>query len=183
MQVTDSTIPDVKVLVPRKFGDARGWFAEMYNRRTLASLGIDLDFVQDNQAFSAEKGIVRGLHYQVPPMAQDKLVRVLRGAIFDVSVDIRRASPTFGQYVSRVVDAAGRQQLFIPAGFAHGYCTLESNTEVFYKTSNYYSPEHERSILWNDSDLGIDWPISAEEAILSEKDAKAPRFKDVSDLF
>ena len=183
MQIFDTAIPELKVFVPERFGDARGSFSETYNRRTLASVGIELDFVQDNQAFSAARGTVRGLHYQLPPMAQDKLVRILRGAIFDVTVDIRRTSPTFGQHVSMVLDAAGAKQLFIPAGFAHGYCTLEPDTEVFYKTSNYYSPEHERSILWNDPAMGIDWPINPEDALLSEKDSKAPRFAEVTDLF
>jgi dTDP-4-dehydrorhamnose 3,5-epimerase len=183
MQVIDTTIPEIRVLVPEKFGDARGFFSETYNHRTLASVGIELDFVQDNQAFSVARGIVRGLHYQLPPMAQDKLVRVLRGAIFDVTVDIRSASPTFGQHVAMVLDAAGAKQLFIPAGFAHGYCTIEPNTEVFYKTSNYYSPEHERTILWNDPAIGIDWPINAEDALLSEKDSRAPRLAEVTDLF
>ena len=183
MQIFDTAIPELKVFVPERFGDTRGSFSETYNRRTLASVGIELDFVQDNQAFSAARGTVRGLHYQLPPMAQDKLVRILRGAIFDVTVDIRRTSPTFGQHVSMVLDAAGAKQLFIPAGFAHGYCTLEPDTEVFYKTSNYYSPEHERSILWNDPAMGIDWPINPEDALLSEKDSKAPRFAEVTDLF
>src|SRR5262245_6029844 len=143
MQVIDTEIPAVKILVPRKFGDHRGFFSETFNRKTLHDLGITSEFVQDNHSLSVEKGVVRALHYQVPPVAQDKLVRVVRGSILDVAVDIRRDSPTFGKHVTAVLSAENWRQIFVPTGFAHGFVTLESNTEVLYKVSTYYSPSHE----------------------------------------
>jgi dTDP-4-dehydrorhamnose 3,5-epimerase len=183
MHVQPLEIPDVKVLTPKKFGDNRGFFSEIYSRKFLHSVGIDIEFVQDNQSLSVEKGVVRGLHYQLPPMAQDKLVRVIRGAILDVAVDIRRGSATFGKHVSAVISAENWKQILIPIGFAHGFVTLEANTEVVYKVSNYYSPTHERGILWNDPAVGIDWSISAEEAILSDKDRKYSTLAQAKDLF
>lgn len=183
MQLVDTTIPDVKILVPRKFRDSRGFFSETYSRRALEEAGLRLDFVQDNWSLSIDRGVVRGLHYQIPPLAQDKLVRVLRGAILDVVVDIRRGSPTFGQHVSVMISEQKWNQILVPSGFAHGFCTLEPNTEVAYKVTNGYSPEHERGILWSDPDLGIMWPVSAAEAILSDKDARNPRLRDAQDLF
>ena len=184
MQLTATQIPDVKILTPKKFGDNRGFFSETYNRNTLRELiGVDVDFVQDNQSLSVEKGVVRGLHYQVPPMAQDKLVRVTRGAILDVAVDIRRASTTFGRHVAAVISAENWRQIFVPVGFAHGFVTLEPNTEVLYKVSNYYSPKDERGILWNDPKLAIDWGISESAAVLSEKDRKYPTLEAAKDFF
>jgi dTDP-4-dehydrorhamnose 3,5-epimerase len=142
-----------------------------------------MEFVQDNHSLSVEKGVVRGLHFQLPPFAQDKLVRVVRGRILDVAVDIRRSSPTFGQHVAVEISAESWNQILVPAGFAHGFVTLEANTEVIYKVTNYYAPQCDRGILWNDPALGINWPIAAGEAILSDKDKKQPLMADAPDLF
>lgn len=163
---------------PRKFGDNRGFFSETYNAKSFAEAGIDLNFVQDNHSYSAAKGVVRGLHYQLPPFAQDKLVRVTRGAILDVTVDIRKSSPTFGKWVALEVSAEKWNQILVPKGFAHGFMTLVENTEVIYKVTNYYSPEHDRSIRFDDPAIGIDWPIPASGVQLSDKDQKAPLFAD-----
>jgi len=183
MQIIETTIPEVRVLVPRQFKDARGFFSEIYNTQKFSAAGIDTEFVQDNHSLSVERGVVRGLHYQIAPMAQDKLVRVVRGAIIDVAVDIRRSSPTFGKHVAVKLSADNWQQMFIPIGFAHGFATLEPNTEVVYKVSNYYSPAHERGIRWNDPALGIDWGVDEGQAILSEKDRLHPLFRAAIDLF
>ena len=183
MQVTESAIPAVKILTPKKHGDHRGFFSEVYSRKALRDAGIDLEFVQDNHSLSAEKGVLRGLHYQMPPMAQDKLIRVVRGTILDVAVDIRRGSPTFGKHVKEVLSAENWKQILVPIGFAHGFVTLEPNTEVVYKVTNYYSPGHDRGILWNDPALGIDWGVSASAAILSEKDRKHATLADAKELF
>jgi dTDP-4-dehydrorhamnose 3,5-epimerase len=183
MQLIETAIPDVKLLVAKKFGDHRGFFSETYNKQLFATLGIAVDFVQDNQSLSAEKGVVRGLHYQIAPMAQDKLVRVTRGAIIDVAVDIRRGSPTFGRHVSATLSEANWQQMYVPAGFAHGFVTLEPNTEVLYKVTNYYSAQHERGIRWNDPALAIDWGITEDAAVLSERDRKHPLLSSATDLF
>ncbi|MEA2736145.1 MAG: dTDP-4-dehydrorhamnose 3,5-epimerase [Humisphaera sp.] len=184
MQVTATEIPAVKILTPKKFGDNRGFFSETYNRATFRDLaGIDVEFCQDNQSLSVEKGVVRGLHYQLPPMAQAKLVRVTRGAILDIAVDIRRGSPTFGRHVAAVISAENWRQIFIPIGFAHGFATLEPNTEVLYKVSNCYSPKDERGIRWNDPRLGIAWGIEESAAVMSEKDRKYPALAEVTDLF
>ena len=165
----------MKRVVPKRFGDARGWFSETFRVDALARAGITAPFVQDNQSFSAPKGTIRGLHFQVAPQAQAKLVRVLPGAILDVAVDIRRDSPTYGQHVAVTLDAEGGEQLFIPHGFAHGFCTLTPDTMVAYKVDAYYSPAHDRALAWNDPEVGIAWPISGAEAILSDKDQAAPR--------
>jgi dTDP-4-dehydrorhamnose 3,5-epimerase len=183
VQVIDTEIPEVKVLVPRRFGDPRGVFCETYSKRTLASVGIHVDFVQDNESISTERGVVRGMHFQLPPFAQAKLVRVVRGSVFDVVVDIRRSSPTFGKHVTATLTGENWQQVYVPPGFAHGFCVLEPNTEVIYKVSNFYSPEHDRGLIWNDPDLGIKWPVSPADAKLSEKDLRHPRLKDAKDLF
>ena len=185
MECTDAAIPEVKILVPKKFGDNRGYFAETYNCDKFAAFGASHAFVQDNQSLSVKPGVLRGLHYQIKPKAQDKLVRVLRGAILDVAVDIRRGSPTFGKHVAIELSADNGRQLFIPAGFAHGFVTLVPETEVFYKVSDFYSPEHERGILWNDPALGINWGIGASDAVLSDKDLKNRRLADMpaADLF
>ena len=179
--VTSLAISSVKVIRPGKHGDARGFFSETYSRRAFAEAGIDLDFVQDNHAFSMAKGTVRGLHFQTPPFAQDKLVRVVRGAILDVAVDLRAGSPTFGQHVSAVISAQDWNQILVPAGFAHGLVTLEPNTEALYKVSNFYSAEHDKGLRWNDPALGIDWPLQG-TPLLSGKD-KAGVLLANADLF
>ena len=148
----ETTLPDVKLLIPSRYGDHRGFFAETYNRRVFAGLGFDAEFVQDNHSLSAAVGTLRGLHFQAPPYAQAKLVRCGRGAIFDVAVDIRRGSPTYGQWVGEVLSEENGKQLFIPEGFAHGFVTLEPNSEIVYKCSDYYAPETEDSLLWGDPD-------------------------------
>ncbi len=183
MEVVGTAIPEVKVITPKKFGDHRGFFSETYKRRDWVEAGINLTFVQDNHSCSTAQGTLRGLHYQIPPMAQDKLVRVAHGAILDVAVDLRNGSPTFGRHVSEVISAENWKQLLVPVGFAHGYVTLEPDTEVLYKTTNFYSPEHNRGIIWNDPDLGIDWGIEEADAVLSEKDLALPTLKEVTDLF
>ena len=159
VHVCDLSIPEVKTLTPKKFEDGRGFLSEVYNRKTLAEAGIEINFVQDNHSFSEKKGTVRGLHFQTPPFAQDKLVRVVRGSVFDVAVDLRQNSATYGQYVSIVLSAETWNQLLIPIGFAHGFMTLEPDTEVLYKVSNYYSPEHDKGLLWNDPGAGH--PVAA----------------------
>jgi dTDP-4-dehydrorhamnose 3,5-epimerase len=182
-EVLATEIADVKLIVPRIHRDHRGFFSETYNRADLAALRVNPEFVQDNHSLSVERGVVRGLHFQIPPFAQDKLVRVIRGSVFDVAVDIRRGSPTYGRHVARVISAAEWNQFLVPAGFAHGFCTLEANTEVIYKVTNYYSSEHDRGVLWNDTDLRIAWPVTEGEAILSDKDKKQPRFRDLPHYF
>ena len=179
MQVEHLNIPDVRLLSPRKHDDRRGFFSETYNRKALAVFGIDIDFVQDNHSYSADKGTVRGLHFQTPPFAQDKLVRVARGAVFDIAVDLRRSSPTYGRHVSAVLTAEAWNQILVPIGFAHGFMTLEPDTEVIYKVSNYYALDHDKGLLWNDPALGINWPISDDEAVFSEKDGKLPRLAEL----
>lgn len=170
MELTETSIADVKIITPRKFGDNRGFFSETYHRGKMAELGIDVDFVQDNHSLSSGVGVVRGLHFQTPPMAQAKLIRVIRGAIRDVAVDIRRSSPTFGQHVTVEISDENWRQVFIPPGFAHGFVTLTETAEVCYKVSEVYSPGNEQGIFWNDPVLAIDWGVSADDAILSEKD-------------
>jgi dTDP-4-dehydrorhamnose 3,5-epimerase len=176
-------IPAVRLLTPRRFEDERGAFCEVYRKDALERLGVLRECVQDNHSISRRAGTVRGLHYQIAPHAQDKLVRVVRGAILDVALDLRRASATFGQHVSFVLSAANGNQLLVPVGFAHGFCTLEPDTEVLYKVTAYYAPAHERGVLWNDPDLGIDWPVSPADALLSDKDQRLPRWRDVADFF
>lgn len=183
MLVEDTAIPMVKIVTPKKFGDGRGFFSEVYNRATWASAGLHLEFVQDNHAFSAVVGTLRGLHYQIPPFAQDKLLRVTRGRIFDVAVDIRRSSPTFGKHVAIELSAENWRQLLVPIGFAHGYMTLEPDTEVLYKTTAVYSPENDRGIAWDDPDIGVAWPLPATGPVLSEKDRRLPRLGVARDLF
>jgi len=175
--------PDVLELRPDRFGDERGFFSETYNRAELQRHGLNHEFVQDNQSLSAEPGTVRGLHFQIPPFAQAKLIRVIRGAIFDVAVDIRTGSPDFGRHVSAIVSADAWNQLLIPAGFAHGFCTLEAGSEVIYKVDAPYSPEHDRGLMWNDPELGIDWPFASAAATLSEKDRNHPPLAQLPDYF
>lgn len=172
MQVTDTEIPEVKVLEPRVFGDARGRFYESFNLRDFANaVGMTPNFVQDNHSTS-ERGVLRGLHFQLPPMAQGKLVRVTQGEVFDVAVDVRKNSATFGKWVGMILSAENNKQLWIPEGFAHGFYVLSDSTEFLYKTTAYYAPEWERCIAWNDPDLAIEWPIEA-DPILSSKDSRA----------
>ena len=183
MEVTPTHIPAVKIIRTKRFEDPRGFFSETYNRQVFAEAGISQEFVQDNHSLSKPQGTVRGLHFQISPFTQDKLVRVLRGSIQDVAVDLRKGSPTFGQHVSAVISAAGLEQILVPVGFAHGFCTLEPNTEVLYKVTNFYSAECDKGIFWNDADLGIEWKIPAGKAILSEKDRHLPRLADLSEQF
>jgi dTDP-4-dehydrorhamnose 3,5-epimerase len=183
VEVKPTEIKAVRVLVPRVHRDHRGFFSETYNKSALRISGIDLDFVQENHSLSAQRGVIRGLHFQVPPYAQDKLVRVIRGSIFDVALDLRRTYPTYGKHVARLISAADWNQILVPIGFAHGFCTLEPDTEVIYRASNYYSQEHDRGVLWDDPDLAIDWPVSPREAILSDKDRKHPRFSELPAYF
>ena len=181
MKLLRTKFAEVVIFEPYVFGDARGYFMESYNKRHFEQLGISYDFVQDNQSFSARSGVIRGLHYQLNPKAQTKLVRVLTGAIYDVVVDIRKQSPTFGQWAAFVLTEDNNRQLLVPKGFAHGFCTLVPNTRVLYKVDEHYSPEHDRGVLWNDPDLGIDWPVA--EPILSDKDRNQPRLKDAENNF
>lgn len=177
-------IPDVIEIRPRRFGDDRGWFSESYKRQALADFGLDIEFVQDNESFSAEAGTLRGLHYQLEPHPQTKIVRVLRGSVLDVAVDIRRDSPTFGQHVEVTLTADEGNQILVPAGFAHAFCTLEPDVHVAYKVTGKYAPECERAILWNDPALGIDWPdVAGKAPVLSGKDAEAPLLADQPDVF
>ena len=181
--VTSLAIPDVKLITPPRFGDARGFFSETYSVKAFAEAGIALTFVQDNHSRSASVGTLRGLHYQSPPYAQDKLVRVTRGRILDVAVDIRLSSPTFGQHVSVEISAEAWNQILVPIGFAHGFVTLEPDTEVVYKVTNTYAPQHDHGILWSDPALAIAWPINAAAATLSDKDKQHPRLADAKPLF
>lgn len=183
MQVDRLSIADVVLIKPRRFGDERGYFAETFSTRAFRERVAPHDFVQDNEALSAAVGTVRGLHFQTEPAAQGKLVRVIRGAILDVAVDIRTGSPSFGRAVSARLDGAEGVQLWVPPGFAHGYCTLEPDTLVAYKVTEFYSPSHDGGILWNDPALGIAWPLPAGGAVLSDKDVKLPRLADLPPTF
>ena len=174
MKLIDEPLPGVLLVQPTVHGDDRGTFVETFNRATMAGLGIDLEFVQDNQSTSVHRGTVRGLHLQLDPHAQGKLVRVLRGSILDVAVDLRPGSPSYAQHCSVPLDAAEGRMFWVPPGFAHGFCTLEPDTVVFYKCTALYAPTADRSVRWDDPRLGIDWPVDAAEAVLSAKDAAAP---------
>lgn len=176
-------IPAVVLIRPKKFGDARGYFMETWSQEAFAAAGIDAVFVQDNQSLSAARGVVRGLHFQGPPAPQAKLVRVLKGAIFDVAVDIRVGSPSYGRWCAATLTAEGAEQLFVPRGFAHGFCTLEPDTEVSYKVDGPYAPQTEGGIAWNDQELAIDWPIALAEAQLSGKDVALPAFAGFTSPF
>jgi dTDP-4-dehydrorhamnose 3,5-epimerase len=164
-------IPGIILIAPRQFADARGFFVETYSAPAFRALGIDCVFVQDNQSLSRPRGTIRGLHFQAPPHAQAKLVRVLRGAIFDVAVDLRASSPTYGKYCAAVLTASGGEQMFVPRGFAHGFCTLEPDVEVAYKVDDVYAPDCERGLAWSDPVLAIAWPLPAREIVVSDKDA------------
>jgi len=183
MQIKPTDIDAVKVLTPRRFTDRRGYFAETWNRSRLADDGIAIDFSQDNISYSRPIGTIRGLHFQTPPFAQDKLVSVLAGRILDIAVDIRRGSPSYGRHVTIELTATGGEQLLIPQGFAHGFCTLEPDTTVFYKVSAPYAPEHDTGLRWDDPTLAIEWPVAADQAILSDKDCALPGFGDFHSPF
>ncbi len=175
MRLIRTDIPEVCLIEPKVFGDERGYFYESWNRRTLADLGIDADFVQDNHSRSA-RNVLRGLHYQIEH-AQGKLVRAIAGEIFDVAVDLRRNSPSFGKWVSFTLSSENRRMAWIPPGFAHGFCVVSETAEFLYKTTDYWSPPHERTILWNDPELSIPWPLSA-PPLLAAKDAAGTRLAD-----
>lgn len=176
-------ISGLYVFRPKRIEDSRGYFSETFRRDALEAAGIESDFPQENQSFSRERGTIRGLHFQTPPTAQTKLVRVIKGAILDIAVDIRRNSPHFGQHVAVELSASNGMQLYIPSGFAHGFCTLEPDTEVVYKVSSFYSAAHDGGILWCDPDLKISWPVAAEKAVISDKDRKHPRLADLPACF
>lgn len=173
MEVSETKLSGVNLIIPRRLGDHRGFFAETYSQRAYSALGVGAEFVQDNHSLSTAVGTVRGLHFQAPPHAQAKLVRCGRGAIFDVAVDIRRGSPTYGRWVGYTLSAENGAQLYIPLGFAHGFITLEPDSEIIYKCSDYYAAETEGALRWNDPDIGIAWPLIS-APVLSEKDAAAP---------
>ena len=183
MKAERLAIPEVILLTPPRFGDARGFFSETYNARRFAEAGVAGPFVQDNQSLSARKGTIRGLHCQIAPSVQGKLVRCVRGAIWDVAVDIRHGSPTFGQHAAAVLSAENWSQLWVPAGFLHGFCTLEPDTEVIYKVTADYDRATERGVIWNDPMLALPWPVAAADAVLSEKDTALPLLADCDAWF
>jgi dTDP-4-dehydrorhamnose 3,5-epimerase len=183
MKVEPLSLADVKLLVPRRHADARGYFVEIYNRRAFARAGIANAFIQDNESCSKRKGTVRGLHYQAPPKAQAKLVRVVKGAVFDVVVDARKDSPTFGKWAGVELAEGDGRLLFIPAGFLHGLATLKDDTIVAYKVDALYDASLDGAVRWNDPDLGIDWRVDPGAAVVSEKDAAAPAWRDFKSPF
>jgi dTDP-4-dehydrorhamnose 3,5-epimerase len=183
LEVHSLAIPDVKLIRTPRLSDPRGDFCETFQRANFAAQGLDRDFLQDNQSSSKRTGTVRGLHFQRPPFAQTKLVRVLRGRIFDVAVDLRRSSASFGKLIAVELSSEGNEQLFVPAGFAHGFCTLEPDTVVFYKVDQVYSAAHEGGVHWADPGLGIEWPLVPREAILSDKDRALPMLADLPPIF
>ena len=183
MKISSLSIPDIKIIETKKFGDNRGYFSETFNLQALHDSGINLNFIQDNQSLSVDKNVIRGLHFQSPPYAQDKLLRCLTGSIMDVAVDIRKDSPTYGKHITKLISAENFEQILVPIGFAHGFVTLEENTTVLYKVTNYYSASNDHGIYWNDSDLEIDWGISEDNAILSDKDKSQQSFKDLRSPF
>jgi dTDP-4-dehydrorhamnose 3,5-epimerase len=176
-------IDGLYTLRPKRIEDARGYFAEVFREDSFNSNDINVHFLQENHSLSRQKGTIRGLHFQIPPVAQAKLVRVVRGAIFDVAVDIRKTSPAYGRHVAIELSASNGLQFYIPEGFAHGFCTLEPDTEVLYKVSSPYSATHDKGLLWSDPDLKIDWPVAPEKAILSDKDKGHPRLADLAAYF
>lgn len=182
MNIVETSLPGVKIIEPKVFGDHRGWFMETYNNATFQAAGIEIRFVQDNQSFSIGKGTIRGMHYQLKPKAQAKLVRCTNGAIFDVAVDIRKGSPAFGKWVGIELSADNKKQLLIPKGFAHGFMTLTDNVDVQYKVDELYAPECDRGFLWNDPQIGIVWPIDI-TPILSVKDEDTPLLSKAENNF
>jgi dTDP-4-dehydrorhamnose 3,5-epimerase len=183
MQIEATAIPEVKIVTPKKHGDARGFFSEVYKQSDWQAAGLDLVFVQENHSYSASVGTLRGLHFQTAPFAQAKVIRVLRGRIFDVVVDIRHSSPTFGAHVAVELSAENWRQLLAPIGFAHGFVTLEPDTEVLYKVTALYSPPNDRGLSWDDPDLGIAWPLPRDRVTLSDKDRTWPRLRDLVEIF
>ncbi len=183
MEALTTPIPGLLILRPPRLADERGFFAETYRRSWMEEHGLPADWVQDNHSLSRSPGTVRGLHFQVPPRAQAKLVRVVAGAIFDVAVDLRRTSPAYGRHATVELSAANGDQLLVPAGLAHGFCTLEEDTEVLYKVSDYYSPDHDRGLRWDDPALGIAWPVASGEAVLSERDRRHPTLAELPGYF
>jgi len=183
MQIEDSLLPGVKVLTPRRFCDHRGFFCESWNSQTLADQGLQFDFVQDNHSFSAEAGTVRGLHFQAPPQAQAKLVRCGRGRLFDVAVDIRKGAPTYGHWFGTELSFDNGRQMLIPAGFLHGFATRGPDTEIIYKCTDFYAPETEGAVRFDDPDIAIEWGLESLTPLLSEKDAAAPGFADFDSPF
>lgn len=183
MDFEPTPIPDVKIVRPHRHGDHRGFFSEVYRADAFREAGLPVDWVQENHSLSATKGTVRGLHFQRPPFAQDKLIRVVRGAVLDVAVDMRRSSPTFGRFVALELSAENWKQLFVPKGFAHGFCTLTPDVEIFYKVTAHYSPDHDAGFAWDDPDVGVAWPVAPEDAILSHKDSHLPRLLDLPAIF
>jgi dTDP-4-dehydrorhamnose 3,5-epimerase len=183
VKVTNAGIPDVYLIELSQLGDERGFFSEIYNKKSFAAASIDSDWVQDNHVFSNNAGTLRGLHFQRPPYAQAKLVRVSRGTIYDVVVDIRKGSPSFGRWVSAIVSASLWNAILVPKGFAHGYLTLEEFSEVQYKVDAFYASECEAGIVWNDPDLAIDWPLNGTRPLLSARDRDLPRFNDIDSPF
>lgn len=183
MNIEGTALPSVLLITPPRFGDHRGFFSESYSKEKLAAAGVDLTFVQDNHSLSRDTGTVRGLHFQTPPRAQDKLVRCGRGALFDVAVDIRTGSPTYGQWVGYELSFENGRQLLVPAGFAHGFMSLQPDTEIVYKCSDGYAPETEGALRWDDPDIGIEWPMTDITPALSDKDAAAPGIADYNSPF
>ena len=183
LKVAPTALFDVKLIQPQKFNDQRGFFSEIYRRSEFESAGLCVDFVQENHSASVQAGTIRGLHFQSNPFAQGKLVRVVRGRVLDVAVDIRRSSETFKRHVAVELSADNLLQLWIPPGFAHGFCTLEPNCEVVYKVTHYYSKEHDLGIFWNDPEIGIAWPADAADAILSDKDRALPKLNETPAYF
>ena len=183
MDVTSTDLPDVKIITPPRFGDRRGFFSEIYNRRALVEIGITAEFIQENHAYSADRGTLRGLHFQCPPATQTKLLRAVRGAVLDVVVDLRRGSPTYGRHVMVELTAESGSQILCPKGFAHGILTLLPHTEITYKVDAYYAPELDLGVRFDDPDLAIDWPFPHEEMVLSEKDRNQPWFRDLPEIF
>lgn len=182
LDVVSTALEGVLLITPKRFGDDRGFFCESWNKDRMKDAGIDLDFVQDNHSFSSQKGTVRGLHFQSPPHAQDKLVRCGRGALYDVAVDIRKGSPTYGKWVGYELSFENGHQLLVPKGFLHGFMTLTADCEICYKCTDYYAPDCDGAVIWNDPDIGIEWPLDI-DAILSEKDKIAPRLSQFDSPF
>ena len=183
LNVRSLAIPDAKTITTPRFRDSRGYFCETFQRDAFAASGLPTEFIQDNQSSSDRSGTIRGLHFQKPPLAQAKLLRVLSGSIYDVLVDLRRSSPSFGAHVAIELRSDAEEQLFIPAGFAHGFCTLEPNTIVLYKVDRPYSAAHDGGINWADPALGIKWPVAPDVAILSDKDSRLPLFAENPSFF
>lgn len=183
LEIEGTALAGVEVLTPRRFGDERGWFSEVWNKARMEAAGLVFDWVQDNHSWSAQGGTLRGLHFQTPPFAQAKLVRVARGRVLDVAVDLRASSPTYGRHVAVELSAENGRQLLVPAGFAHGFCTLTPDCEVLYKVSAPYAAEHDKGLAWDDPALAIAWPVTSETAILSDKDRRHPRLADLGPVF